>query len=300
MCGIAGLLIRDEALEEKLGALITPMMAALEERGPDSAGVAIYGTAQHGHLRFSLRRVVPIDWQDLEGAISLALGAEASFAKPVSGGDLAVMDIAIEDPGSVLAALGEMRSSVVTLGWGRSMEVVKGTGRAGRVCTEHGVDVRGGYMALGHTRMATESAVTVDHSHPFTPQADLAVVHNGSFSNHASVRRRLEAEGVSFVTDNDSEVAARYLGRHLETGESLDEAVRWLTKEMDGFFTIAVATEGELSVVRDAFSCKPAVIAETAAYIAVASEYRALAPLPGIEHATVFEPQPEEVYTWSR
>ena len=157
-----------------------------------------------------------------------------------------------------------------------------------------------GYLALAHTRMATESAVTVLHSHPFVPRRDLCVVHNGSFSNYATVRRQLRASGVRFDSDNDSEVAARYLAQRLAEGADLTEATRWVMKEMDGFFTLVISTDDEMSVVRDAFACKPAVVAETAGYIAVASEYRALAELPGIAGAEVFEPQPEEVYTWSR
>jgi glutamate synthase domain-containing protein 1 len=148
--------------------------------------------------------------------------------------------------------------------------------------------------------MATESAVTVLHSHPFVPMRDLCVVHNGSFSNYATVRRFLSAAGVRFDSDNDSEVAARYLARRLQQGDDLEEATRWVMKEMDGFFTLVISTANELSVVRDAFACKPAVVAETDGYVAVASEFRALAELPGIATATVFEPRPEEVYTWSR
>ena len=155
-------------------------------------------------------------------------------------------------------------------------------------------------MAVAHTRMATESEVTVLHSHPFVPAPDLSVVHNGSFSNYASVRRRLLDEGVEFDSDNDSEVAARFLAGRLAAGDDLEEATRWVMKEMDGFFTLVIATDGAMSVVRDAFACKPAVVAETEAYVAVASEYRALAELPGIADAIVFEPRPEEVYTWTR
>ena len=148
--------------------------------------------------------------------------------------------------------------------------------------------------------MATESAVTVLHSHPFVPARDLCVVHNGSFSNYATVRRHLLDDGVRFDSDNDSEVAARYLASRLQFGDDLEEATRWVMKEMDGFFTLVITSADEMSVVRDAFACKPAVVAETPAYVAVASEYRALAELPGIADAVVFEPHPEEVYTWSR
>ena len=126
-------------------------------------------------------------------------------------------------------------------------------------------------------------------------------MHNGSFSNYASVRRQPRwRTAVEFDSDNDSEVAARFLAQRLGAGDDLDEATRWVMKEMDGFFTLVISTADELSVVRDAFACKPAVVAETDGYVAVASEYRALAELPGIAGAKVFEPQPEEVYTWSR
>jgi glutamate synthase domain-containing protein 1 len=186
------------------------------------------------------------------------------------------------------------------LATGRKLRVLKDTGRPTETCARYAVADWHGYLAVAHTRMATESAVTVLHSHPFVPISDLCVVHNGSFSNYATVRRHLMTEGISFDSDNDSEVAARYLARRLGEGDDLEEATRWVMKEMDGFFTLVISTAEELSVVRDAFACKPAVVAETESYIAVASEYRALAELPGIAEADVFEPQPEEVYTWSR
>jgi glutamate synthase domain-containing protein 1 len=189
---------------------------------------------------------------------------------------------------------------VRVLATGLNLKVLKDTGRPTETCARYGVADWTGYLAVAHTRMATESAVTVLHSHPFVPMRDLCVAHNGSFSNYATVRRLLTANGVQFDSDNDSEVAARYLAGRLEAGDDLEEATRWVMKEMDGFFTLVISTAGEMSVVRDAFACKPAVVAETPGYVAVASEYRALAELPGIAAAAVFEPQPEEVYTWSR
>ena len=148
--------------------------------------------------------------------------------------------------------------------------------------------------------MATESAVTTAHSHPFAPAADLALVHNGSFSNYATVRRRLTRSGVRCETDNDSEVAARLVALRIAGGAGLDDALRHVMKEMDGFFTLLVATRTQFAVVRDSFACKPAVIAETGDYVAMASEYQALARLPGIARAEVFEPAPEEIYIWNR
>jgi len=148
--------------------------------------------------------------------------------------------------------------------------------------------------------MATESAVTIDHSHPFAPNPDLTVVHNGTFSNYATVRRRLIDAGEQFDTDNDTEVVARFIGRRLAEGDDLAEAMRRVLKDFDGFYTLLVGSRDEFAVLRDAFACKPLVVAQTDAYVAVSSEYHALAGLPGVEQARVFEPRPEEIYTWSR
>jgi methylamine---glutamate N-methyltransferase subunit A len=191
-------------------------------------------------------------------------------------------------------------SAGVALHNGDTMEVVKDVGRPAEICARHGIADRGGFQGIGHTRMATESAVTTKHSHPFAPLADMAVVHNGSFSNHATVRRRLERYGLTCETDNDTEVAARFIGYQVAGGADLADAMRMVLKELDGFFTLLVTTGTQFAVLRDSFACKPAVIAETGDYVAVASEYHALAGLPGIVAAQVFEPVPEEGYTWTR
>lgn len=159
---------------------------------------------------------------------------------------------------------------------------------------------RSGYQGLGHTRMATESAMTTDGSHPFAPAADLALVHNGSLSNYATVRRRLARAGIRCDTDNDSEVAARFLAHRMFLGANLPDALRMAVAELDGFFTFVVTIRTVFTVVRDSFACKPAVIAETPDYVAMASEYHALADLPGIAGAQVFEPMPEEIHAWTR
>jgi glutamate synthase domain-containing protein 1 len=194
--------------------------------------------------------------------------------------------------------LASLDSQVRVFGFGAAIEVYKDTGPAPDVCARYGVAGMAGYQGVGHTRMATESAVTTEHSQPFAVAPDLALVHNGSFSNYASVRRQLAADGVRFDTDNDSEVAARYIAREMAAGADLSEALRGVMKVFDGFFTLLVAAEQSLAIVRDSFACKPMVVAETADYVAVASEYVALADLPGVDKAQVFEPMPEEIYTW--
>jgi methylamine---glutamate N-methyltransferase subunit A len=185
-------------------------------------------------------------------------------------------------------------------GYGRFMVVVKDVGAPAAICARYGIPGWGGYQGIGHTRMATESAVTTAHSHPFAPAADLALVHNGSFSNYATIRRRLARKNIRCDTDNDSEVAARLIAARMAEGADLEEGLRTVLKEMDGFFTLLVTTGTQFAVVRDSFACKPAVIAETPDYVAMASEYHALAGLPGITGARVFEPMPEEIHVWSR
>ncbi len=183
---------------------------------------------------------------------------------------------------------------------GQDLEVFKGVGLPVDISDEYGLPDRHGYLGVGHTRMATESAVTTDGSHPFSTHDDLCVVHNGTFSNYFTVRRDLEGEGERFLTENDTEVAARLIGREMDHGRDLRDALRVLQKEMDGFYTLVCATRDQMAVVRDEFGCKPAMVAVSDRYVAVASEFRALAVLPDIATADVFEPTPTEIYLWER
>jgi glutamate synthase domain-containing protein 1 len=297
MCGIVGLRFKDPALHPVLGELLVPMLDVLASRGPDSTGVAIYRhDARPGALKYSLSaQAADYDWGGYLAALEARAGGVPVELRRRSRDAVVVAGLGTEHgPG----LLGELDPSVRLFGYGAAMEVYKDVGPAGEVCARYGIADMAGYQAIGHTRMATESAVTTEHSHPFASAADLALVHNGSFSNYASIRRELAADGVRFDTDNDSEVAARYIAREMAGGTGLAGALRGVLKVFDGFFTLLVASEQEFAVVRDSFACKPMVVAETPEYVAVASEYVALADLPGVEKARVFEPMPEEIYTW--
>ena len=146
--------------------------------------------------------------------------------------------------------------------------------------------------------MATESRVTTAGSHPFSTGLDLCLVHNGSLSNHNRLRRTLQREGMVFRTENDSEVAAGYLTWRLREGASLEQALEGCLDDLDGFYTFAVGTADGFAVLRDPIACKPAVMAETDEWVAMASEYRAIAVLPGAEDAVTWEPAPGHVYSW--
>jgi methylamine---glutamate N-methyltransferase subunit A len=293
MCGIVGIRLKNADLAPRLGELVTPMLEVLASRGPDSTGVAVYHRdVPPGALKYSLcAPAADYDWAALLAALRFPAGLRAH-------GRHAVVVTAVP-PERALPLLADADPAVRLFGYGSAIEVYKDVGPAAEVCARYGVAGMAGYQAIGHTRMATESAVTTEHSHPFAVAADLALVHNGSFSNYASVRRELAGQQIRFDTDNDSEVAARYIARELAAGADLTGALRGVLKAFDGFFTLLVATAGAFAVVRDSFACKPMVIAETADYVAVASEYVALADLPGVEQARVFEPMPEEIYTWA-
>ena len=291
MCGIVGLHLRDPSLEPRLGSLAAQMLEAMTDRGPDSSGIAVYESGNPGWTKYSLR--APAGGYDWE-ALGATLAAEVRRIGP---------DAVLSSPAEITAFLSQLAQAapeVTLVSWGGSLEVFKDVGSPREICTRYEIPSRSGYQAVGHTRMATESAVTTDHSHPFSAAADLCFVHNGSFSNYFTVRRDLEAEGVRFDTDNDTEVGARLVALEMERGSDLGDAMRTLMKTMDGFYTLLVSTKDQFAVVRDAFACKPAVIAETPRYVAMASEYHALAGLPEIEKAEVFEPMPEEIHVWSR
>jgi glutamate synthase domain-containing protein 1 len=303
MCGIIGLHLKNPGLEPRLGELLAQMLEAMTTRGPDSAGIAVYAdhdparADQEQTLSYSLRSEEAIDW-DLLGKRIAAETGDAVRVQPLAP-DCAVLSSPAGEA-SFLTAAHRIAPHVSVPGYGRSMVVVKDVGAPAAICARYGIPGWGGYQGIGHTRMATESAVTTAHSHPFAPAADLALVHNGSFSNYATVRRLLARKGIHCDTDNDSEVAARLVASRMATGADLDDALRTVLKEMDGFFTLLVTTRTQFAVVRDSFACKPAVIAETADYVAMASEYHALAGLPGIAGARVFEPMPEEIHLWTR
>jgi glutamate synthase domain-containing protein 1 len=298
MCGIVGLHLRDPALYPQLGALLTTMLGALADRGPDSAGIAIYGDptwSPHGHSTVTL-----LDSPIPAGELAAALSAE--LAVPVTGIDESPTTVlhAPLDYDILTAAARSIAPGARLIGFGSELTVLKGVGDPRELATAFGLPNAVGWQGVGHTRMATESAVTAQGSHPFAVGPDQCLVHNGSFSNHMSIKHQLEREGVVFDSENDTEVGARFVAKQLAEGAGLEKALLMLNETFDGFYTLLVSTSESFAVVRDAISCKPAIIAETGQWVAVASEYRAMADLPGIADARMFEPEPEKVYVWHR
>jgi glutamate synthase domain-containing protein 1 len=296
MCGIAGLYTKTSALHQELGMLLSRMLEQLSFRGPDSAGVAFYrDPAPVGSCKVSLHSADPEPGWDAVGAeLERAFGV----ASPPSVRATHATFVIATEAEHAQAWLSEHHPELTLMSAGRSIEIYKEAGLPRDFVERFALKQITGSHALGHTRMATESRVTTDHSHPFSTGLDLCLVHNGSLSNHNRLRRTLKREGIRFRTDCDSEVAAGYLTWRLREGASLERALEACLDDLDGFYTFAVGTAEGFAVLRDPIACKPAVMAETDEWVAMASEYRAIAVLPGAEDATLWEPEPGRVYSW--
>lgn len=297
MCGIVGLFLKDKALEPQLGALLTDMLITMTDRGPDSAGIAIYGDQQGKNAKLTVQSNTPdTAFEGLEQRLSQAAGTDVSLRRKDTH---AVLEVAADEITSVRAALKEIAPDVRVMSTGEILEIYKEVGLPKDVAARFELSAMTGSHGIGHTRMATESAVTTMGAHPFNTGSDQCLVHNGSLSNHNSLRRKLRREGVHIETQNDSEVAAAYLTWKMQNGATLGEALESSLDDLDGFFNFVVGTKDGFGVVRDPIACKPAVMAETDQYVAFGSEYRALVNLPGIDEARVWEPEPATVYFWN-
>lgn len=296
MCGIVGLFLKTERYQPELGRLTATMLHEMRERGPDSAGFAVYGDGVAGLTRVTvLAEQREPNWAETAAALEGALGAEV-LVRPVR--DHAVFETR-GDGRRARQWLIDNLPDVDVLSYGDRIELYKSVGDPDLVAAKYDLPSRSGTHAVAHTRMATESAVTTNGSHPFVTGADTCLVHNGSLSNHNQLRERLVRAGESFQTDNDSEVAAGYLSWRLREGDTLDEALQQALVALDGFYTFAIGTEDGFAVLRDPIACKPAVVAETDHWVAMSSEYRAIATLPEVDDAVVFEPEPARIYTWN-
>jgi glutamate synthase domain-containing protein 1 len=297
MCGIVGLFLKDARLEPELGRLTAAMLAELCDRGPDSAGFAVYGGETAGITKIcAVVRDVAVDWPRIATRLAQGIGASVTVEEIE---DHAIFKTAGDGSAARKWLIDNVPEATV-LSQGKSIEIFKGVGDPNAVAARLDLAGRSGSHAIGHTRMATESDVTIAGSHPFSTGEDTCLVHNGSLSNHNRLRETLVRHGERFQTDNDSEVAAAYLTWRTREGDNLKQALNRSLRDLDGFYTFVVGTRDGFAVLRDPVACKPAVMAETDDWVAFGSEFRALATLPGVEAARIWEPQPATVYAWSR
>ncbi len=298
MCGIVGLYIKNPELEQSLGVHVAAMLLEMSERGPDSAGAAVYrNDVGDGRLKLTLLSDdANPDWSAFEKSLLENIDSQGVVTP--------LLNHAVVSAASSLESLQHWLKDnypqIRVNSSGQKIEIFKEKGSPQEFIENFGVASYTGSHALGHTRMATESAVTTEHSHPFSTGDDLCLVHNGSLSNHNRLREKLQSYGISFQTDNDSEVAAGYLSWRLQEGDGLDDALHHAIEDLDGFYTFAIGTKDGFAVLRDPIGCKPAIMAETDDWAAMSSEYRAIAQLPGAKNARIWEPEPAQIYSWQR
>lgn len=297
MCGIVGVFYKEGT--GPVGQLLTDMCDQLFRRGPDSAGVALYGPPLTDG--FVVR--VDLDRPDLDAAEGEVLAAVDSVTtvKDAARVSRSLRLIVADDAQSKLADVIEQSvPGARVFSVGRSMEIVKDLGMACDINQRYQLGTFTGSHGIGHTRMATESRVDIAHSHPFwaRPFPDISVVHNGQITNYHKLRRRLEQKGQRFATENDSEVIAVYIADKLEAGQTLDAALRSSIDDLDGTFAYLISTANGIGLARDQFAMKPLLYAETDQMVVLASEeisIRALFPDPAL---VPHELQAKEVRWW--
>jgi amidophosphoribosyltransferase len=308
MCGIVGLHLRNPALHPRLGELLTGMLCEMQDRGADSAGVAVYGDPRwspDGHVTVSflpdpssIELACEVGADDAAAALTSALGSAVDV---LAAGPTLVAHVPLDIGADALRrAVRAVYPDSLVAGFGEHVAVLKGVGHPRALADAYGLPAAQGWQGVGHTRMATESAVVAGGCHPYAVGSDQCLVHNGSFHNYASVRRDLRAKGIVFDSQNDTEVGAWFIADRLAAGLDVEAALKELLDTFDGFYTLLVSNSNSFAVVRDAIACKPAVIAEHDDWVAMASEYRALVDLPGIADARIYEPEPERIYAWTR
>ena len=292
MCGIVGIYLKTKKFEKNLGKMLSGMLNNMESRGPDSAGFAIYKEENKKNYKYSLC-LNNTNVNDFEKKI-LKILKKAQLSQ---FSDHVILKTS-ENPKKMIKILSLNFPEVSIVGYGKSIEIFKQIGNPKDIVKKFNLESFSGTHGIGHTRMATESAITTDGSHPYSTGEDECLVHNGSLSNHNNLRRELTKKGNVFNSENDTEVAAGYVSNSLSNNKSLKDTLISGLKDLDGFYTFITGTRKGFAVVRDEIACKPAVIAETENYVAIASEFQAMAHLPNVNTAKIFEPEPGIVYSW--
>ena len=296
MCGIVGIFLKDKELESKLGAFLTQMLSTMSDRGPDSAGYAIYGRPKKHKKKITVQSSSPKkDFSSLAKNLQDSFNEDAHIRCSYTH---AVISSKEDNCTKLKKWLSEVYPNLRILSTGNSLEIYKEIGTAATISNMFDIASKSGTHAIGHTRMATESFVTTLGAHPFSTADDQCLVHNGSLSNHNTLRRQLSTYGVHCETENDSEVAEAYLSQKLGSGANLGEALQQALQDLDGFYTFLIGTKSGIGLLRDPIACKPAVVAENESYVAIGSEYKAFVGLPDLDKATIWEPEPATVYLW--
>jgi glutamate synthase domain-containing protein 1 len=295
MCGIVGFLDKRGGHDRPVGRTLLAMLQALGCRGPDSAGVAVFGAPAEWHVRLSVqprfgREGVLAALRETQLALFREYGNGVYDALHAPQADAAALENAIQRrlPGTEVICLGQQLNLFKQVG---SPDDLEATYHVSALTGSHGI---------GHTRLSTESRVDLSHSQPFWAHGvpDLATVHNGHITNYHKLRRQYEQRGYRLYTENDSEVIGVYLRDRLAAGLSLEDALRCSLDDYDGSFSYLVADGEHLAYVRDRFGFKPLIIAETEEFVAIATEEVGLRRALGNDFVAR-EPAPGTMKTWA-
>lgn len=298
MCGIVGFFAK-QGSEQEIGQTILGMLRALGCRGPDSAGVALYGSPDESRFVVRVKLGETGDVESKAGELAVHFPDVREFSTTAAYARFAVGSAT--DLEQLSAAIEAVDKGFEVVSIGHGLEIVKQVGSPDNLERTYHISRMRGTHGIGHTRLSTESRVDLSHSQPFWSHGlpDLAIVHNGHITNYHQLRRRYEQRGVRFYTENDSEVVAIYLAERLQKGGGLLEPLEQMLLDLDGSYSCLVATDREFGYVKDPFALKPLVVAETGDFVAVATEEIAIrAAVPG--PYSVREPQVKEVRVWQR
>jgi methylamine---glutamate N-methyltransferase subunit A len=299
MCGIVGF-FRKTAEDTPVGCRILGMLNALACRGPDSAGVALYGPASPTGWVLQVKLGDRGDLDEMAAQVEAVVRAMAQPANAMR--HLAFWSCKLPASASldkITREVEKIRGDLEVVSAGEKLRIVKQIGSPRELNANYEVDQFQGSHGLGHTRLSTESIVDLSHSQPFWSHGypDLAIVHNGHITNYHQLRRQYEQSGVRFYTENDSEVIAIYLARQLRRGLDLEQALKGMLRDLDGSFSCLAATGTEFGFAKDAFAFKPLVFTETEEFVAVATEEVAIrSALAG--NYRVREAQIKDVRVW--
>jgi glutamate synthase domain-containing protein 1 len=302
MCGIVGYLDKSNSGALTLGKTIIDMLTALDARGPDSAGVALFAGGQDGRMVLKISLGESGDFGAVAEQVEQKVGGLGTVHESSRVEEYLRLVVSCDQSAVDLEKLIESAGDgVEVVSMGKSLEIVKQVGSPENLDATYGVSAATGTHGIGHTRLSTESRIDLSHSQPFWAHGypDLAIVHNGHITNYHKLKRQYEQEGVRFYTENDSEIIGIYMRRGLSDGATLREVMAASLKDFDGSFSYLVATGEEIGFVRDPFALKPLLYAETDDFVAVATEEIAIRQGLG-NGFPVVEAQAKDLQLWQK
>jgi glutamate synthase domain-containing protein 1 len=301
MCGIAGILYKNTVNKAQVGKALISMLDGCQHRGPDSTGFSLYHESIPGQLRL---RFIVGEGAEADKAVAMVKEKLSQYQALIVEEERigSSFRVVVKFDGDLQKFAFDMEHAAKLSSIGESLDIIKDVGGAHTVDDVYHVAKFEGTHGIGHVRLATESDVAPEASHPFwaTGFADISIVHNGQITNYYKMRRRLEKRGYFFNTDNDSELIAVYLADKLKHGTSLKDALKSSIADLDGTFSFLVSTKDEIGYAKDRLAAKPMVKYEDGKIIAIASEEVSLNRLfPGRALETT-EPAPGTYETWHR